>query len=219
MDKLILETRVKKYKQYRLKIKKEYSAFIKSVNNKDEVKSVEKQIKRIEPSLLISHDKSKIFVDFSSSWTNDDGYINEAKTLLMSLKKTKFIELLNQTENLQDYFETEPSFDEGGVPSLNWLSDDPKYPELIEIREWLTMVSDNSERIKKSLSEKIFNFKDTLYELSDQDNISKLLPSKIEKIQVKVNKKNKKIYYFLFTLLSLTILLAIIFLILYLVIL
>ena len=135
----------------------------------------------------------------------------------MSLKKTKFIELLNQTENLQDYFETDPSFDKGGYPSLIWLSEDPKYPELLEIKEWLNMVTDNSEKIKKNLSEKIFNFKDTLYELSNQDNVIKLLPSKIENIKIKVNKKNKKIYFLLLLFLSLSLLLSVIFLILYLV--
>lgn len=217
MEDKILETRVKRYKQYRLKIKKEYSTFIKNANNKDEVRSIEKQLKKIEPSLLIKRN-NKVFVDFNSNWTNDDGYINEAKTLLMSLKKNKFSELLNQTESLEDHFETDPTFDEGGYPSLIWLSEDPKYPDLLEIKEWLNMVSNNSERIRKSLDEKIYKFKDTLYELNEPSNVQKLLPNKIETIRVKVNRKNKKIYIGLLGALSCSLLLTIFFLIMYLVV-
>ncbi|MDE5952895.1 MAG: hypothetical protein K2G48_02130, partial [Malacoplasma sp.] len=154
------ETRVKKYKQYRRKIKNDYSNFIRRSSKSDEVKKIEKSISKINKDLLINDFSSKLFVDFTSNWTNDDGYVVSVKNYLDTAKNNKFNELLSKADSVRNEIDMEPSFDQQGNLSLSWYKQDPKYIELEKIKNWIQLMTQEKDQIVNNVKDKIFSFKD-----------------------------------------------------------
>ena len=91
-------TRVKKYKSYRLEIKKDYEAYNKKIEEKDELKLIEKKIKKIDPNLIIKNKELDFFMDVIVNEVNDHGYIKEAiytSNLVNLLDSRKCSHLMN----------------------------------------------------------------------------------------------------------------------------
>ncbi|MDE5841650.1 MAG: hypothetical protein K2H11_01590, partial [Malacoplasma sp.] len=189
------ETRVKKYKQYRRKIKNDYSNFIRRSSKSDEVKKIEKSISKINKDLLINDFSSKLFVDFTSNWTNDDGYVVSVKNYLDTAKNNKFNELLSKADSVRNEIDMEPSFDQQGNLSLSWYKQDPKYIELEKIKNWIQLMTQEKDQIINNVKDKIFSFKDAFYRTSDRETISSILPIEQSFSKIEKNDKNRKILF------------------------
>lgn len=190
----IAETRVKRYKQYRRKIKSDYYNFVKKNSKNDEIKKIEKSIGKINKDLIINDFSSRLFLDFSSNWTNDDGYVVQIKNYLDIVKVNKFNELLSKVDSIKNDIDMEPSFDMKGNLSLVWYKQDPKYFELERIREWLQFMIKEKEQIISNVKEKIFSFKDAFYRTSDPETIASIMPSNIKFTKIAGSDKNKKMF-------------------------
>lgn len=191
-DNGIYETRVKKYKQYRRKIKNDYSIFLRKTSKNDETKKIVKSISKIDKNLIIKEFDSKLFIDFSSNWTNDDGYVVSIKNYLETAKTNHFRELLSKADSVKNNFDMEPSFDTDGNLSLMWYKKDPKYYELEKIREWIQFMIKEKEQILSNVKDKFFCFKDAFYRTSNPETVVSILPIKSEFKKIEKNVKNKK---------------------------
>ncbi|MDE6894023.1 MAG: hypothetical protein K2J02_01435 [Malacoplasma sp.] len=209
------ETRVKKYKQYRRKIKNDYSNFIRRSSKSDEVKKIEKSISKINKDLLINDFSSKLFVDFTSNWTNDDGYVVSVKNYLDTAKNNKFNELLSKADSVRNEIDMEPSFDQQGNLSLSWYKQDPKYIELEKIKNWIQLMTQEKDQIVNNVKDKIFSFKDAFYRTSDRETISSILPIEQSFSKIEKNDKNRKILFIFLWSFFATIAFAILFIILF----
>ncbi len=209
------ETRVKKYKQYRRKIKNDYSNFIRRSSKSDELKKIEKSISKINKNLLINDFSSKLFVDFTSNWTNDDGYVVSVKNYLDTAKNNKFNELLSKADSVRNEIDMEPSFDQQGNLSLSWYKQDPKYIELEKIKNWIQLMVDEKDQIINNVKDKIFSFKDAFYRTNDRETISSILPIDQSFSKIQKNDKNRKLFYIFLWSFFATIAIAIFFIILF----
>ncbi|MDE5767133.1 MAG: hypothetical protein K2H56_01145 [Malacoplasma sp.] len=209
------ETRVKKYKQYRRKIKNDYSNFIRRSSKSDEVKKIEKSISKINKDLLINDFSSKLFVDFTSNWTNDDGYVVSVKNYLDTAKNNKFNELLSKADSVRNEIDMEPSFDQQGNLSLSWYKQDPKYIELEKIKNWIQLMTQEKDQIINNVKDKIFSFKDAFYRTSDRETISSILPIEQSFSKIEKNDKNRKILFIFLWSFFATITIAILFIVLF----
>lgn len=194
IDSINLETRVKKYKQYRRKIKNDYYNFLKKNSKNDEIKKIEKSVSKINKNLIINDFNSKLFLDFSSNWTNDDGYVVQIKNYLDTAKVNKFNELLSKVDSIKNDIDMEPSFDMKGNLSLVWYKQDPKYYELERIREWIQFMIKEKDQIMKNVKEKIFSFKDAFYRTGDPETMSAIMPSDVMFTKIAGSDKNKKMF-------------------------
>ncbi|MCF0217821.1 MAG: hypothetical protein HUJ42_02125 [Malacoplasma sp.] len=212
-----IETRVKKYKQYRNKIKSDYSNFVKKSAKNDVIKKIEKKLAKIDEKLLIKDFESHLFIDFSNNFTNDGGHVISIKNYLDNSKNNNFSELLAKANSVKNEIDNEPSFDTKGNLSLIWYKQDSKFSELEKIHDWINLMVSEREKIVSNIKENIFLFKDALYKTSNRETVSSILPVVSSFSKVKVNYKNKRIYNFLlygfFILISLAFLFIILFLI------
>ncbi|WPL37042.1 hypothetical protein [Malacoplasma iowae] len=211
-------TRVKKYKSYRLEIKKDYEAYSKKIEEKDELKLIEKKIKKIDPNLIIKNKELDFFMDVIVNEVNDHGYIKEAIYLITSIKNNnKFQEILEKTENLEiDSTTHDPSFDKKGNITSEWLKSSDVYNKLLEIKKWHNFSADNFQQIKLNIQENLFRFKDALYNTQNPNFVKNAFPKKIMTTKLWKNKNNKKVFFVLVTCFLVSMLAVIIFLILFL---
>lgn len=207
---LLRETRVKKYKSYRIKLKKEHAQLSKN-DDIDKLKIIEKKIKKINPKLVIdSNSLNNIFLGIVVNETSDHGYLDEAKTSLKKLESKKLKDLLDQQNASADKFQKDPTFDKKGNLSIDWLKNDSKFNELKDLQEWNNFMIDNNENIKKLLKEKIFNYKNSIYATSNDKTIKEILPKNVIEKKVYKNGKIKKLFFIIFGIFSINILLLII---------
>lgn len=207
---LLRETRVKKYKSYRIKLKKEHAQLSKN-DDIDKLKIIEKKIKKINPKLVIdSNSLNNIFLGIVVNETSDHGYLDEAKTSLKKLESKKLKDLLDQQNAAADKFQKDPTFDKKGNLSIDWLKNDSKFNELKDLQEWNNFMIDNNENIKKLLKEKIFNYKNSIYATSNEKTIKEILPKNVIEKKVYKNGKIKKLFFIIFGIFSINILLLII---------
>lgn len=213
----VYETRVKRYKQYRRKIKNDYSIFLRKTSKNDDTKKIIKSISKIDKNLVIKEFDSKLFIDFSSNWTNDDGYVVSIKNYLETAKTNHFRELLSKADSVKNNIDMEPSFDTDGNLSLMWYKKDPKYYELEKIKEWIQFMVREKEQILGNVKDKFFSFKDAFYRTSDPETVVSILPIKSEFKKVERNEKNKKLVnmslWIFFSAISLAILFILLFLV------
>lgn len=211
---LLRETRVKKYKSYRIKLKKEHAQLSKN-DDIDKLKIIEKKIKKINPKLVIDNNSlNKIFLGIVVNETSDHGYLDEARMSLKKLESKKLKDLLDQQSVSSDKFQKDPTFDKKGNLSIDWLKNDSKFNELKDLQEWNNFMIDHNDDIKKILKEKIYNYKNSIYTSSNEKTIREILPKNIIEKKVYKNRKIKKIFFTIFVIFSINILLLIIFMIL-----
>lgn len=211
---MLRETRVKKYKSYRIKLKKEHAQLSKN-DDIDKLKIIEKKIKKINPKLVIdSNSLNNIFLGIVVNETSDHGYLDEARTSLKKIKCKKLKELLDQQNGANDKFQKDPTFDKKGNLSIDWLKNDSRFNELKNLQEWNNFMIQHNSDIKNILKEKIFNYKNSIYTSNNDKTIKDVLPKNITEKKVFKNSKIKKIFYFIFGIFSINILLLLIFIIL-----
>ncbi|MEG2198630.1 MAG: hypothetical protein RRZ34_02085, partial [Malacoplasma sp.] len=90
MESTLIETRIKRYKLYRVKIKKESNLLEKKRIENDEIKAIEKKLSKIDSSLLI---KKNLFSPFEVDNISNQGeyeYINELLILITQLDDEKY---------------------------------------------------------------------------------------------------------------------------------
>lgn len=213
---IITTTRVKKYKKYRKSIKSDYNTYIKKESKSDDLYEIERNIAKIDKTLLLNKVNEDIFyVNFTNTWTDGDRTIVPAKNYLENIRNCNFTELLNRASVVKNDIEQEPHFDKFGNLSSVWLEDDSKYSDLLELKKWINSMIDNKSLIINNAKERIFLFKDAYYKSINSSTIQQILPTQAETVSFKVNKKNKKMFFiFLFSFFTCSIL-AIIFLILF----
>lgn len=210
-------TRVKKYKSYRLEIKKEYEAYNKKIEEKDELKLIEKKIKKIDPNLIIKNKELDFFMDVIVNEVNDHGYIKEAIYLITSIKNNKLQEILEKTETLEmNSTNHDPSFDKKGNITSEWLKSSDVYNKLLEIKKWHDFSADNFQQIKLNIQENLFRFKDALYNTQNPNFVKNAFPKKIVTTKLWKNKNNKKVFFALVTCFLVSMFAVILFLILFL---
>lgn len=193
---LLKETRVKKYKSYRIKIKKEFNTFEKNNFDKDTIKTFEKSIKKINPNLVIKqHSPKQLFLDVIATETNDHGYLDEAKTALTKIESRKLNDIIYQSSIYEDKFQKDPTFDKQGNLSLEWLKNDSKFNELKYLQQWNLLMANNNTTIENILKEKIYNFKNSISKSQTQSIVDQILPSDIHKEKIYKNTRFKKILY------------------------
>ncbi|MDE5775023.1 MAG: hypothetical protein K2H51_01670, partial [Malacoplasma sp.] len=191
------------------------SNFIRRSSKSDEVKKIEKSISKINKDLLINDFSSKLFVDFTSNWTNDDGYVVSVKNYLDTAKNNKFNELLSKADSVRNEIDMEPSFDQQGNLSLSWYKQDPKYIELEKIKNWIQLMTQEKDQIINNVKDKIFSFKDAFYRTSDRETISSILPIEQSFSKIEKNDKNRKILFIFLWSFFATITIAILFIVLF----
>lgn len=189
MDFKINETRVKKYKSYRIKIKKEYDVLSKKIDNDDFIKKIERKISKVFPSLLIDSKDFSPFNFVALSVVDEYAYITELILLVNQIKDNKYSNLLMKIKEKEINLDSNPSFDREGNVTNVWLKNDLKHKELLEIRTWIISISKQIEKIETDLKKKLFSFKDVLYKTQDKKFSQKLLAFKIESIHIKKEKK------------------------------
>lgn len=210
-------TRVKKYKSYRLEIKKDYEAYNKKIEEKDELKLIEKKIKKIDPNLIIKNKELDFFMDVIVNEVNDHGYIKEAIYLITSIKNNKLQEILEKTETLEmNSTNHDPSFDKKGNITSEWLKSSDVYNKLLEIKKWHDFSADNFQQIKLNIQENLFRFKDALYNTQNPNFVKNAFPKKIVTTKLWKNKNNKKVFFALVTCFLVSMFAVILFLILFL---
>lgn len=210
-------TRVKKYKSYRLEIKKDYEAYNKKIEEKDELKLIEKKIKKIDPNLIIKNKELDFFMDVIVNEVNDHGYIKEAIYLITSIKNNKLQEILEKTETLEmNSTNHDPSFDKKGNITSEWLKSSDVYNKLLEIKKWHDFSADNFQQIKLNIQENLFRFKDALYNTQNPNFVKNAFPKKIVTTKLWKNKNNKKVFFALVTSFLVSMFAVILFLILFL---
>ena len=210
-------TRVKKYKSYRLEIKKDYEAYNKKIEEKDELKLIEKKIKKIDPNLIIKNKELDFFMDVIVNEVNDHGYIKEAIYLITSIKNNKLQEILEKTETLEmNSTNHDPSFDKKGNITSEWLKSSDVYNKLLEIKKWHDFSADNFQQIKLNIQENLFRFKDALYNTQNPNFVKNAFPKKIVTTKLWKNKNNKKVFFVLVTCFLVSMFAVILFLILFL---
>lgn len=210
-------TRVKKYKSYRLEIKKDYEAYNKKIEEKDELKLIEKKIKKIDPNLIIKNKELDFFMDVIVNEVNDHGYIKEAIYLITSIKNNKLQEILEKTETLEmNSRNHDPSFDKKGNITSEWLKSSDVYNKLLEIKKWHDFSADNFQQIKLNIQENLFRFKDALYNTQNPNFVKNAFPKKIVTTKLWKNKNNKKVFFVLVTCFLVSMFAVILFLILFL---
>lgn len=210
-------TRVKKYKSYRLEIKKDYEAYNKKIEEKDELKLIEKKIKKIDPNLIIKNKELDFFMDVIVNEVNDHGYIKEAIYLITSIKNNKLQEILEKTETLEmNSTNHDPSFDKKGNITSEWLKSSDVYNKLLEIKKWHDFSADNFQQIKLNIQENLFRFKDALYNTQNPNFVKNAFPKKIVTTKLWKNKNNKKVFFVLVTCFLVSMFSVILFLILFL---
>lgn len=216
MEKL-LETRVKRYKTYRIKIKKESTLLEKKRADNDEMKVIEKKIRKINPNLII---KKKLFFPFELDNISNQGeydYINELLILITQIEDSKYSNLISDSSLVEYELENIPTFDEKGEITNVWLNDDTPYKELIEIQSWISLMENNFSNIENETKKKLFIFKDVLYKMKSKEIVDLLLKPNITTLKVKINKKYLLLFAFLQYCLFVIGLLVLIFLIIFLV--
>ena len=210
-------TRVKKYKSYRLEIKKDYEAYNKKIEEKDELKLIEKKIKKIDPNLIIKNKELDFFMDVIVNEVNDHGYIKEAIYLITSIKNNKLQEILEKTETLEmNSTNHDPSFDKKGNITSEWLKSSDVYNKLLEIKKWHDFSADNFQQIKLNIQENLFRFKDALYNTQNPNFVKNAFPKKIVTTKLWKNKNNKTVFFALVTCFLVSMFAVILFLILFL---
>lgn len=210
-------TRVKKYKSYRLEIKKDYEAYNKKIEEKDELKLIEKKIKKIDPNLIIKNKELDFFMDVIVNEVNDHGYIKEAIYLITSIKNNKLQEILEKTETLEmNSTNHDPSFDKKGNITAEWLKSSDVYNKLLEIKKWHDFSADNFPQIKLNIQENLFRFKDALYNTQNPNFVKNAFPKKIVTTKLWKNKNNKKVFFVLVTCFLVSMIAVITFLVLFL---
>lgn len=210
-------TRVKKYKSYRLEIKKDYEAYNKKIEEKDELKLIEKKIKKIDPNLIIKNKELDFFMDVIVNEVNDHGYIKEAIYLITSIKNNKLQEILDKTETLEmNSTNHDPSFDKKGNITSEWLKSSDVYNKLLEIKKWHDFSADNFQQIKLNIQENLFRFKDALYNTQNPNFVKNAFPKKIVTTKLWKNKNNKKVFFVLVTCFLVSMFAVVLFLILFL---
>ncbi len=212
------ETRVKKYKSYRVRIKKDYNELEKGNAEKDYLNSFEKSIKKINPKLIINqNDPKQMFMDIVVNETSAHGYLDKAKTTLNKIESKKLQDIIFQSSNYEDKFQSDPTFDKEGNLSLDWFKNDSNFTTLKRLQQWNNFMINNKHNIENILKEKSYVFKTSISKSQTESIVNSILPKSIEKKAVYKNVKLKKIFYILFFCFSLIILLIFIFLILLLV--
>lgn len=192
---VLLETRVKKYKKYRRAIKNDYSSYLRKNSKNDEIKEVEKAIVKVDKNLLMKKKNDDIFyVDFTNAWTDGDRTIVAAKNYLENMRNCNFSELLSKASSIKNDVDFEPRFDSYGNISSVWLDDDPKYSDLVELKNWISTMIENKETIINNTRERIRFFKDAFYKSTNPTIVQQILPTDKQETTFKVNKKNKKIF-------------------------
>lgn len=211
---LLRETRVKKYKSYRIKLKKEHAQFSKN-DDIDKLRVIEKKIKKINPKLVIdSNSLNNIFLGIVVNETSDHGYLDEARMSLKKLESKKLKDLLDKQIVASDKFQEDPTFDKKGNLSIEWLKNDSKFNELKDLQEWNNLMIENNGKIQNILKDKIFTYKNSIYTSSNDKTIKEIMPKNVIERKVYKNRKIKKIFFIIFGIFSINILLIIIFMIL-----
>lgn len=197
MEMKLLETRVKRYKTYRIKIKKESSLLEKKRIDNDEIKIIEKKIIKIDPNLII---KKKLFFPFEVDNIGNQGeyeYINELLILITQIDDVKYSNLISDSSLVEYDLENVPTFDEKGKITNVWLNDDIQYKELTEIQSWISLMENNFPNIENEIKKKLFIFKDVLYKTKSKEIVDDLLKPHVSILKVKINKKPLLIFAFL----------------------
>lgn len=197
MEMKLLETRVKRYKTYRIKIKKESSLLEKKRIDNDEIKIIEKKIIKIDPNLII---KKKLFFPFEADNIGNQGeyeYINELLILITQIDDVKYSNLISDSSLVEYDLENVPTFDEKGKITNVWLNDDIQYKELTEIQSWISLMENNFPNIENEIKKKLFIFKDVLYKTKSKEIVDDLLKPHVSILKVKINKKPLLIFAFL----------------------
>lgn len=197
MEIKLLETRVRRYKTYRVKIKKEYTLLEKKRIDNDEIKVIEKKIAKINPNLLIT---KKLFFPFEVDNISNQGeydYINELLILITQIDDAKYSNLIFDSSLVEYDLENIPTFDEKGEITNVWLNDDEQYKELVEIQSWIFLMENNFSNIENEIKKKLFIFKDVLYKTKSQEIVHRLLKPNVSSLKVKINKKCLLMFAFL----------------------
>lgn len=195
LELVISQTRVKKYKNYRSEIKKEALALNKKIEDKDELKNIEKAIRKIDPELLISDKESKFFMDVVVNENHDQSYIKKANFLITNIKNNNLQDILKKTETFEDDIESFPSFDKKGNITVDWLKKNDSYNKLEEMKKWSNFIQSNTDTIKTNIQEKIYKFKDVLYQTQDSSFVKKIMPNTVRPTKLSKNKNNKLIFH------------------------
>ncbi|MEF9985159.1 MAG: hypothetical protein RSA40_01265 [Malacoplasma sp.] len=197
MESTLIETRIKRYKLYRVKIKKESNLLEKKRIENDEIKAIEKKLSKIDSSLLI---KKNLFSPFEVDNISNQGeyeYINELLILITQLDDEKYSKLIHDSMLVEYNLENEPTFDEKGKITNVWLHDDLYYKELLEIKHWVSLMVNNFPNIENEIKRKLFVFKDVLYKTKSKEVVENLLRPNVNLLKVKRNKNSLLIFAFL----------------------
>lgn len=212
----IKETRVKKYKKYRRDISSDHHSLEKKNAKKDDTRIVEKTISKIDKNLLVDNKPDDIFYfDFTNASYESERTVNFSKRYLETIKNLNFSDLLNKVASVKNVVDNEPEFDIQGNITTFWFHDDAEYKEIQDLKSWIKTMVSNKDKIINNTAEAIMDFKDAYYKSTDASTIQKIKPTKPEKITTEVNKKNKKLFYAIVFVFFISIILAIIFLIMF----
>lgn len=212
------ETRVKKYKSYRVKLKKEYNDLKKGNIERDTLDSFEKSIRKINPKLIINqNDPKQMFMDIVVNETSDYGYIDKAKTTLNKIESRKLQDIILRSSSYGEKFQDDPTFDKEGNISLDWLKNDSNFTTLKQLQQWNNFMIENSRNIENILKEKSYIFKTSISKSQTESVVQSILPKDVKNETIFKNDKIKKLFYILFSCFAIVILLIFIFLILLLV--